>query len=158
MESQDAKRSPRSKPKLDANDRTHFHYPVGIEAADIDVHDHVNNIVYLRWVQDAAVAHWMAVVDENFDQNLIWVVARHEIDYKRPLVRGDDVVIHTWVEPHSAATSVRYCEIQKQPEGELVAKARTIWCLYNTTTGRPQRIPAAVERYFTDETPGQNET
>ena len=61
-----------------------FELPIPINPADIDVHGHVNNVVYVRWVQDAAVSHWRALATKEQQANVSWVVVRHEIDYKRP--------------------------------------------------------------------------
>ncbi len=78
---------------------THPPYEIerSVEPADIDQLGHVNNVVYLRWVQDAAVAHWVAAASEAEQRSYLWVVTRHEIDYKRPAFAGDTIVARTWV-------------------------------------------------------------
>src|SRR5438874_1376473 len=69
-----------------------FDHPVRVEDADIDANGHANNVAYLRWVQEAAVAHWSAVVEPGATANLSWVVVRHEIDYERPAYRDDALI------------------------------------------------------------------
>src|SRR5439155_1120943 len=68
-----------------------------VEPGDIDDLGHVNNVVYLRWVQDVAAAHWEATIAPEERVDVAWVVLRHEIDYQHPAVLGDQVVARTWV-------------------------------------------------------------
>ena len=68
-----------------------YELPIEILPEHIDQLGHVNNVVYLRWVQDAAIAHWSAAAPENEQEKLLWVVTRHEIDYKRPALPGDKI-------------------------------------------------------------------
>jgi len=79
-----------------------------VAAADIDELDHVNNVVYLRWVQDVAVAHWESATSPAERAEIAWVVLRHEIDYKHPALPGDQVIARTWVGPPSAARFERH--------------------------------------------------
>ena len=74
-----------------------FEIGIEIQPGDIDVLGHVNNVVFLRWVQDAAVAHWSALTNEQQKAEVVWVVARHEIDYKKPAMPGDPLRARTWV-------------------------------------------------------------
>jgi acyl-CoA thioester hydrolase len=73
-----------------------FEMIVPVLASDIDEQNHVNNTVYLRWVQDVATAHWRAVASLQTQETIGWVVLRHEIDYKAPAVLGDEVMVRTW--------------------------------------------------------------
>jgi acyl-CoA thioester hydrolase len=125
-----------------------FDHPVRVADDDIDGNGHANNVVYLRWVQEAAVAHWKAVVEPGVAAGLSWVVVRHEIDYKRPALRHDALLARTWVGEITAATTERFCEILRASDGELLAKARTIWCAIDRATGRPKRINARIKSYF----------
>ena len=74
-----------------------FELPITVTEADIDQLGHVNNVVYVRWVQEAAMAHWNVLASEQEKARLTWVVVRHEIDYKRAALLGDQVVARTWV-------------------------------------------------------------
>jgi acyl-CoA thioester hydrolase len=74
-----------------------FEMIVSVLPEDIDEQNHVNNTVYLRWVQEVATMHWRAVASTDAQENIGWVVLRHEIDYKAPACVGDDVVLRTWV-------------------------------------------------------------
>ncbi|MGZ3488971.1 MAG: acyl-CoA thioesterase [Isosphaeraceae bacterium] len=72
-------------------------------------------MVYLRYAQDAAVAHWYAVVDQKHRDSMVWVVRRHEIDYLKPALENDELVARTWVGAPSGATLERFIEIRKIP-------------------------------------------
>ena len=65
-----------------------------VSAADIDAQNHVNNVAYVRWIQDAAVAHWFSVTDEATRERLTWIVTRHEIDYKKPAFENEEITDH----------------------------------------------------------------
>jgi len=74
-----------------------FELTIPVEPADIDELGHVNNVAYLRWVQDVAVTHWKAIASAVDQAKLRWVVLRHEIDYKHPAYLGDGIIAKTWV-------------------------------------------------------------
>ena len=126
----------------------HFDHPVIVEPGDIDANDHANNVVYLRWVQAAAVAHWFAAVEPELASSMTWAVVRHEIDYKRPAFLGDALIARTWVGEVTAATFERFCEILRPGDGQTLARVRTLWCVFDSATGRPRRIDPRVRAAF----------
>ena len=115
---------------------------------DIDRQEHVNNTVYLRWVQDVAVAHWRALASPEAQQEIGWVVLRHEIDYKAPGSLRDEVILRTWVGEASRLKFERLTEILRKRDRQLLAKARTLWVPINATTGKPTRVNAEVRAQF----------
>lgn len=121
---------------------------VPVIAADIDEQNHVNNTVYLRWVQDVATAHWRAIASPEAQATIGWIVLRHEIDYKAPAMLGDEIVLRTWVGKASRLTFERFTEIRRQRDRQLLSQARTLWCPINEQTGRPTRVPAEVHTQF----------
>ena len=121
------------------------------EAADIDVMGHVNNTVYLRWVQDVAIAHWQAVASEEAQREIVWVVLRHEIDYKIPALLGDEVLVQTWVGTAKGLIFERHTRIVRAADQQVLAKARTLWCPLSTRTGRPQRVSEQLRSQFSAE-------
>lgn len=136
-----------------AGDR--FDHPVTVAGADIDTNGHANNVVYLRWVQDAAVAHWRAAVDPGLAADLTWVVIRHEIDYKKPAFAGEALLVQTWLGAITAATTERFCELIRAADGELLARSRTIWCAIDAATGRPRRIDSRLRAAFSGRPPNR---
>ena len=125
-----------------------YEITVSVMPEDIDGQNHVNNAVYLRWVQEVATAHWRAVADTQAQEGIGWVVLRHEIDYKSPVCPGDEVVLHTWVGKATRLTFERFTEIRRRSDGQLFSKARTLWCPISAQTGRPVRVPAEVREQF----------
>jgi acyl-CoA thioester hydrolase len=130
---------------------------VAVQPADIDRQNHVNNIVYLRWVQEIATAHWEAAAPAHARDAVGWVVLRHEIDYKTPAGLGDQILLRTWVGKATRITFERFTEIRKLPAGDrkseagnqtILAAARTIWVPINPETGKPVRVAAEVRARF----------
>jgi acyl-CoA thioester hydrolase len=131
-----------------------FELPLTVVPGDIDVLGHVNNVVYLRWVQDAAVAHWSVLTSPAQRKDLAWVVARHEIDYKRPAHDGDRLIARTWVGPASRNTFERHTEIIRAEDRKLVVRARTVWVPIDPRSGRPTTVPPDVRSLVSDENGG----
>ena len=121
---------------------------VSVLPGDIDEQNHVNNTVYLRWVQDVATAHWQAIASSEAQKGIGWVVLRHEIDYKAPACPGDDVLLRTWVGKATRLTFERFTEILRSNDSQLLSTARTLWCPINAQTGRPVRVSAEVREQF----------
>lgn len=125
-----------------------FAFRIAVGAADIDVNGHVNNVVYLRWVQDAATAHWNARTGDAERRSVTWVVVRHEIDYRLAALPHDEISAITWVGPASRHTYERNTELRRASDGELLARARTLWCPLDPASGRPCRLADELRRRF----------
>lgn len=125
-----------------------FELPIAVLPADIDELGHVNNVVYLRWVQDAAVAHWVAAATAAQQAELAWVAVRHEIDYKHPAMPGDQLIARTWVGTSDRANFERHTEILRGTDGRLLARARTLWCPISRATGKPAKVGDEVRARF----------
>jgi acyl-CoA thioester hydrolase len=125
-----------------------FEMTVPVLPDDIDEQNHVNNAVYLRWVQDVAVAHWQAIASPDAQAAIGWVVLRHEIDYKTPGTLDDEIVLRTWVGKATRLTFERFTEIRRKSDRQLFSEARTLWCPINARTGRPMRVSEEVRAQF----------
>jgi len=125
-----------------------FEIGVSIEPGDIDRLGHVNNVTYVRWVQEAAVAHWKAAAPAEDQAKVLWIVLRHEIDYLQPAWPGDAVVARTWVGNASRVRFERFTELLRPADGALLAKARTIWCPIDAAKRRPMAVSAEVRARF----------
>lgn len=135
-----------------------FTYIYPVAAEDIDRLGHVNNVVYVKIVQDAAVKHWFHLAPEEVTKAVIWVCRRHEIDYLKPAFFGDDLSVRTWVGSPTGATWERFTEITRPADAAVVLKARTVWVMVDAMSLRPKRVDAAIMSWFggpgrTDETP-----
>jgi len=125
-----------------------FELQIRVLPDDIDELGHVNNTVYLRWVQEAATAHWQALASAEDQTAIMWVVMRHEIDYKSPAHAGDEILLRTWVGQASRLTFERHTEICRAADRQLLSQARTLWCPVNSMTQRPTRVPPDVRAQF----------
>jgi acyl-CoA thioester hydrolase len=123
-----------------------FHHPIQVQREDIDELGHVNNVVYLRYVQEAATAHWNALVDKELNKQVLWVVLRHEIDYLSPAFEGDELTAITWVGHTQGVKSERHVEIVNARTNKPVIRAQTTWCMLDAGTGKPKRIEEAIIR------------
>lgn len=123
-----------------------FTLPLEVRADDIDRQGHVNNVAFVRYVQEAAVAHWQAAAPADLRAAFTWVVRRHEVEYLKPGLPGDALVARTWVGEPSGATWERFTEVARAADGTLLVTARTVWVLLDAATGRPRRVdPRMVE-------------
>lgn len=115
---------------------------------DVDELGHVNNAVWVRWIQDMATGHWQAAADPAHVDSYVWVVVRHEIDYLRAVLPGETVTGRTWVgEAPRGARFDRFVEFE-DAGGKLRVRARTTWAILDKSTGRPLRVPEAVVAPF----------
>lgn len=115
---------------------------------DIDELGHVNNAVWVRWIQDMATAHWYAVAPPDHVDRYIWVVTRHEIDYLRFVLSGETVTGRTWVgEAPKGARFDRHVEFTGA-DGKVRVKAKTTWAIIDKATGKPLRVPPEVAAPF----------
>lgn len=130
-----------------------FELAIAVGSQDIDELGHVNNVVYLRWVQDAAVAHWRAAATAAQQAELAWVVVRHEIEYKHAAHLGDAIIARTWVGTATAQTFERHTEILRASDQRLLARARTLWCPIDAHTGKPTRVHSDVRERFSVPSP-----
>jgi acyl-CoA thioester hydrolase len=119
-----------------------------IEPADIDDLGHVNNVVYLRWVQDVAIAHWASAASAEQQAQVAWVAVRHEIDYKHPARPRDAITARTWVGTADSHRFERLTEIVRAADYKVLARARTLWCPISRTTGKLTRVSDAVRAKF----------
>jgi acyl-CoA thioester hydrolase len=121
---------------------------VGTDA--VDRHGHVNNVEFVRWMNDAAVAHadargWTAATDAA---GAAWVARTHRIDYLRPAFAGDRVRVLTWVADVRGASSLRRYRIERVSDNAVLAEAETDFAFVDARTGRPRRIPADLKAAF----------
>jgi acyl-CoA thioester hydrolase len=121
---------------------------ISVAPADIDEQGHVNNVVYLRWAQEAAIAHWQALAPPEAQQNTGWVVVRHEIDYHAPARANEEVIARTWVGHLRGAVFERHTEMRRAAGDLLLAKVRSLWVPIDPATERPKRLPMHVRRMF----------
>lgn len=119
-----------------------FSHSFRVETADIDEQGHVNNVAYVRWIQDVAVAHWFSVTTEEMRGKYTWVVLRHEIDYKKQSFENEEITATTWVGEPTRISWERFTEIKRG--ADILVKAKSIWCLIDRQTSKPSRITSEM--------------
>ena len=129
-----------------------FEHGIRVEDGDIDMLGHASNIAFVRWIQEAAIAHSAARgldVEAYMRLGACFVVRRHEVDYLRPVLRGESLLMRTWIDSAAAAKCERVTEFRRADAPDApVAKARTVWGFVEATTGRPTRIPDEIRMAF----------
>ena len=134
----------------DVNKAIRYAYPIGVDPADIDFMGHVNNAHYLRWVQDAVVAHWRNLAPPEAVARHLWVALKHEITYRRPTFLGDEVIATVLLEKVQGARACFETVIRRGEE--VLAEVKSSWCCLDIATMRPARLAKdIVARFFSDE-------
>ena len=123
-----------------------YHHSIGISSADIDHMGHVNNAVYLTWVQDAVVRYWEHLAPPEAVAKHLWVALKHEISYRRPTFLEDDVVADVIAEKMKGAR-VFFTTVIKRGD-QVVAEAKSVWCCLDAVSKRPARLARDVARKF----------
>jgi acyl-CoA thioester hydrolase len=129
------------------SDQPVFRLDLTVADDDIDDLGHASNIAFVRWIQRVAIAHSESVglgLETYRRLGGVFVVARHEIDYLRPALRGDVLQARTWISTVMAAKVQRATELVRAVDGEPVARSLTSWGWVEMASGRPRRIPQEV--------------
>ncbi|MEM7108190.1 MAG: acyl-CoA thioesterase [Bacteroidota bacterium] len=122
------------------NSRKSFISVYTVQAEHLDEMHHVNNVVYLQFMQSIAQEHWLAITTKEIRETHLWVVMRHEIDYRGQAVLGDRLKITTWVDQAEGVRTRRNTEIRHADTNKIIVSAQTIWCLIDGKSKRPKRL------------------
>lgn len=114
------------------------------EPQHIDELGHVNNSVWVQWVQEMATAHWSALADPAHQEQYFWVVIRHEIDYRANIASGQSAIGTTYIpgDP-KGAKSIRMVEFT-DADGKPLVTAQTTWAMLDRAAGRLARVRPEV--------------
>jgi acyl-CoA thioester hydrolase len=124
---------------------TAYLHTIRVEPSDIDTLGHANNVVWVRWINEAAIAHARQVglgVEACRALSCLWVVRRHDIEYLVPAYAGERLEAYTWPELLRGATSLRRTLFQR--DGQVLARAETTWVLIDMESGKPRRAPTEM--------------
>jgi acyl-CoA thioester hydrolase len=116
----------------------------------VDGNGHVNNVVYVQWMQDAAMRHDEATGGARLAEELggAWVARTHHVEYLKPALPGDTVVATTWVANFRKVRSLRKYRFLRASDGALLAQAETDWVYVDAATGRPRSVPPGLRARF----------
>ncbi len=109
---------------------------------EIDNLNHVNNVVYLQWVNTIAENHWEILSNDEVNSKYYWVCTRHEIDYLGEALLHDNIRLLTWIGETGGVKSIRYVNIYN--EDKLIVTVSSTWCLIDKNTSRPSRIDQEI--------------
>ena len=133
---------------MECNSLIKYSKDLVVKSADIDLLGHVNNVVYLQWVQDIASEHWYASATIEQKVNYLWVAAKHEIEYLRPTFEWEVLSINTWVGKATNKFFTRHTEIIRVGDKKIVAKALTHWALIDFNTKKPVKADESIREMF----------
>lgn len=117
-----------------------------VKKEHLDEQNHVNNVVYVQWIQDVAVAHWRKVASQESQENFVWFLLRHEIDFKQQSFEGEEITATTWVGKATKVTCERFTEIKRG--GTVLVKAKSNWCMLEADTKKPAKISEEIREQF----------
>lgn len=118
-----------------------YQHQFKVEPDHIDQLNHVNNVVYVQWIQDIAIAHWQKLAPVEIQQAYLWVVARHEIDYKRSALLGDEILVKTRIGAATARQFTRHTDILRGSDQKLLVTALTYWVPVDPQTLKAVKAP-----------------
>lgn len=114
----------------------------------LDKQKHVNNVQYVQWVQDIAEEHWEKRATEEQKKKFVWVVVKHEINYKKEAFLNDPILLQTYVGAATHVTSKRHVIIKNKDTDKVLVEAQTTWCLLDSETKKPAKISEELKRVF----------
>ena len=123
---------------------------IRVTRADLDEMQHVNNVRYVQWIQEISREHWLEVAPRDLAEKSVWVVRKHEIEYKGAAVLDDLITITTFIAATKGPLSYRAVEMHLEKTGALLLRSRTAWCLLDSDTLQPVRIPRELDALFAD--------
>lgn len=126
---------------------TYIHRRTVVED-DLDDLNHVNNVRYVQWIQDIAKEHWEVRATDQLKKQFIWVVIRHEIDYKKQAFLGDELLVETFVGETTFVTSERFVNIKNASTGDVLVATKSTWCLLDASSKRPTKITEELRTVF----------
>ena len=131
---------------MDSSRPTIFSHAVAIDPSDIDHMGHVNNSVYLKWVQDAVIDYWQSVAPPEAVARHLWVALKHEISYRKPTFLQDNVVAEVIAEKMEGARAY-FTTIVRRGQ-DVLSEVKSCWCCLDAVTQRPARLARDVASRF----------
>ena len=118
-----------------------------VDQSAIDVNGHVNNVQYIQWMQDAAMAHsaslgWPHKRYQEFGAT--WIIRSHAIEYYHSAYAGDQLLVYTWVDSIKKFRSLRKFKFFRPADNTILAKAETLFIFCDLSTGSPRSLPEEV--------------
>jgi len=122
-----------------------FTYSFIVPQSAIDEYGHVNNVIYVQWMQDAATRHPESILEYKQPENTGWYAREHRIEYITPAYLNDEIEVRTWISEMKRVRVIRKYEFARKADGKVIAKGESQWVFVELTTGRPLVIPPEVQ-------------
>lgn len=138
---------------------TLFDLSLTVDAADIDLLGHVNNVVYVKWMQDVAIAHIEALglgLNEYLELKHAMVAVEHHVQYRKAAFEGDEIVLRTWLNDLNALYSYRQYVFYRPKDRTILFTANTQWACVEIATGRPKRLSPSFSNAYQPLSPQLN--
>ena len=128
-----------------------FIYNFKVTKDDIDFNGHVNNVIYLSWMIEAATKHSQTVgsgYEKCLELGGTWVAKSHTIEYKKPAFENDELQMKTWIEDIGKIMSTRRYELTRPSDAAVICEGKTEWVFVDSKKMRPMKIPEGVIEGF----------
>jgi acyl-CoA thioester hydrolase len=126
----------------------HFNTIIKVEEQHLDDLNHVNNVIYVQWMQDIAAQHWNTYVPEKLKEEVLWMIRRHEIDYYNQAFLHDELHMKTYTGDYTNTTWKRHYEIIRPADNKKIINAASIWIALDKKTQRIRRIDDELMQTF----------
>ena len=127
---------------------SHFRIKITVKPEHLDDVNHVNNVIYVQWMENIARQHWNTYVSPELNEQVLWMIKRHEIDYMNQAFLNDELEMHTWTGDYTNVTWKRHYEITRIADNKKIISAASIWIPLDRKTQRPRRIDDAMLMMF----------
>lgn len=122
-----------------------------VDQSAIDANGHVNNVHYIQWMQDAAMAHSASLgwpYERYVAYGATWIIRSHAIEYLHSSYAGDKLVVYTWVNQIKKFRSLRKFKFYRPADDTVIARAETLFIFCDIASGRPRSIPPEVQQVY----------
>jgi len=127
---------------------SHFTITIKVASEHLDFANHVNNVIYVQWMQDIATMHWDAFASDKLKKEILWMIKRHEIDYYNQAFLNDELHMETWTGEYTNVTWKRHYEITRHSDNKKIISAASIWIPLDRQTQRPRKIDEELIMMF----------
>lgn len=125
-----------------------FSINIQVQQPHLDAVNHVNNVVYIQWMQDIASMHWHAIATPELKNKFVWMIRRHEVDYHNQAFLNDNLLITTWTGEYTNVTWKRHYEITRPADNKKIISAVSLWIPVDVEAQKPQRVDEAMVSLF----------
>ncbi|MBM9514425.1 thioesterase family protein [Desulfogranum marinum] len=122
-----------------------------VDQSAIDANGHVNNVHYIQWMQDAAMAHSASLgwpYERYVEYGATWIIRSHSIEYLHSSYAGDTLIVYTWVNQIKKFRSLRKFKFYRPADDTVIARAETLFIFCDIASGRPRSIPPEVQQVY----------